>query len=106
MRLEPRFTLGKDDLFQPGGGPFEVVRVMNALTARHFAEPQVVHGIRAVAATLVPGGLLALGRNIDEADGRLRATLFEKREGRLQPIGSVGEGYEMVAAVAEMAGLG
>jgi hypothetical protein len=102
-RQEPRFTLGRDNLFAPAGGPFEIVRVMNALTSRHFEEARVIEGVRAVAATLVEGGLLALGRNIDEEDGRLRATVYEKLSGQLHALKDIGEGYELATAVGGLA---
>ncbi len=98
-RTEPRFSLGREDLFAPRRVPYEVVRVMNALTTHHFSRDQVLAAVAAVAETLVDGGLLVLGRSVDEADGRVRATIFQKSGGRLRGVRDIGEGDELRAAV-------
>jgi len=91
---EQKFTLARDDLFAPQPRPVHVIRVMNALTRRHFPDPRIAAGIRAVSRNLVDGGLLVLGRNVDEENGQLRATIYARTGTSLTPVEHLGDGYE------------
>lgn len=97
------FLLNRHNLFEPNSVPAHVVRAMNVLTTNHFSEEQVRIGIRACAANLLPGGLLILGRSIDEEDGRARASAYHigRGGGGAEEVWRSNEGYERPDLVHE-----
>jgi SAM-dependent methyltransferase len=98
----PRFTLGRDDLFAPEHRSYDVVRVMNALTTHHFDEPEIVESLRQIASNVRDGGLLLLGRNLDEKDGRLAASAYRKQDGGFVSVFDLGGGYEHSALLGRL----
>jgi hypothetical protein len=68
---------------------------MNILTPHHFDEARIRDGIRMCVQNLVEGGLLILGRSIDEEDGRTAATAFEWTGRRLFPVWDLHEGSDV-----------
>jgi hypothetical protein len=95
VRSEPRFTVGRDNLFSPRPRQFDIVRIMNALTPQHFEVERVLDGISRCAANVVEGGMFIVGRSVDEENGHLRATAFVRRQSSLIPCRDFGEGYEL-----------
>lgn len=93
------FHLSRHDITEQSAGRFHLVRVMNALTPKHIDEELVCRGIRACAASLLPRGVLVLGRSPEECDDQPRATAFEWSGDRLLPIWSLNGGYEWPALV-------
>jgi len=49
---------------------------------------------------LVEGGLFIQGRNVDEVDGELRATVFQCHGGILTPVEDFGGGSELRGFIA------
>lgn len=97
-----RFALAREDLFAPRPDEFDVIRVMNALTDRHFPVDRVMSAISVVGANLREGGLLVLGRSVDEEDGRLRATGFVRRGSLLLPQFHAAEPFELASLVRDV----
>jgi len=97
-----RFELQRDDLFSPAPYRYDVVRVANALSTDFMSEAQIIAGVRAVAATIVEGGLLVLGRNAAGGDGPARGTIFVLKHDRLVPLADVSEGYQHKEAVRQL----
>jgi hypothetical protein len=94
-RADDRFTLARDSFFDPAPGQYELVRVMNALGERNFQREDIERAIRAIAPTVAIGGLLILGRNADERDGRSEATIFKRTPIGFQAVIDLAGGYEM-----------
>ena len=99
---EPRFTLGRDDLFRPARTRYDIIRIMNALTPDHFETARVLESIPLIASNLPDNGLIVLGRNVDEEAGQLRATIFERCRTKLVPLYDFGNGYELKAPVLDL----
>ena len=97
-----RFELQRDDLFSPAPHRYEVVRVANALSTDFMSEARIIAGVRAVAATIVEGGLLVLSRNAAGGDGPARGTIFVLNYDRLIPLADVSEGYQHKEAVRQL----
>ena len=97
-----RFELQRDDLFSPAPYRYDVVRVANALSTDFMSEAQIIAGVRAVAATIVEGGLLVLGRNAAGGDGPARGTIFVLKHDRLVPFADVSGGYQHKEAVRQL----
>jgi len=98
-REEAGFFLSRHDLTETIDRKFHLVRVMNALTPRHLEDELVRRGIRAATESLVPGGVLVLGRSPEECDDETRVTAYERTEGSLRPIWSLHGGYEWPSLV-------
>ncbi len=74
---------------------------MNFLTRRHIPQERIPLGIQAACHGLSEGGLLVLGRTVDEGDGRIRATVFERRGAALVKTWSIADGYEHESLVLQ-----
>jgi hypothetical protein len=101
MRRDPHFTLGRHDLFRASRRKYHVVRAMNVLSPTETGRQRLEQAIRACAAGLVPGGLLVVGRNVDEEDSRPRTTAFALAGNRLLPAWDVHEGCELKDLIAD-----
>ena len=99
---DARFELQRDDLFSPAPYRYDVVRVANALSTDFMSEARIIAGVRAVAATIVEGGLLVLGRNAAGGDGPARGTIFALNRDRLIPLADVAGGYQHKEAVRQL----
>jgi len=99
---DTRFELQRDDLFSPAPYRYDVVRVANALSTDFMSEARIVAGVRAVAATIVEGGLLVLGRNAAGGDGPARGTIFVLNRDRLTPLADVSDGYQHKEVVRQL----
>jgi len=97
-----RFELHRDDLFSPAPHQYDVVRIANALSTDFMSEARIIAGVRAVAATIVEGGLLVLGRNVAGGDGPARGTIFVLNRDRLIPLADVSEGYQHKEVVRQL----
>jgi hypothetical protein len=100
---DARFELQRDDIFSPAPYRYDVVRIANALSSDFMSEARIIAGVRAVAATIVEGGLLVLGRNAAGGDGPARGTIFVLNDDRLIPLADVSEGYQHKEAVRQLA---
>ena len=72
---------------------FDCVRCMNLLNLSYFSEQQLLQGISSLDLTLNDGGLLLIGRT--EQDGTNNATIYQKQQGLLSKLASVGKGSEI-----------
>ena len=52
---------------------------------------------------IADGGLLVLGRNADEEDGRVQATIFAKDQGAFSVVSELSDGYSMKDIVLALA---
>ena len=90
-KKDSRFTLGRDDIFDPKTGPYEVVRVMGVV--RFLPPDQAERMFRAVARSIVDGGLLILSSFEGELeDVRSSSGVFQRCCGRFTAIRDIGEG--------------
>lgn len=88
------FHIGRHSVFEPNPYRCHIVRALNVITTKHFSSDQVRRGIEALAHNIEPGGLVILGRSIDEEDGRLRATAFSVDGSQLTAAWHLHGGYE------------
>lgn len=91
-RKDGRFTVGRDNLFDPLPGIYDLVRIMGVF--RVLPDSAVVRAVRAVSPHVVSGGLLVIGVN----DGQ-ETTIFRKVDGGLQPVRDIGPGFDRRAIV-------
>ncbi|MCC6981848.1 MAG: hypothetical protein IT535_01125 [Bauldia sp.] len=90
---DPRFTLGRDNLFDPAPGTYEVIRVMNASALGELGPEQSSRFVKGLFARLAEGGLFILGLNVgDGASGQIRATICERSGGFLKVVKELGGG--------------
>ncbi len=88
------FLLHRHDAFAPNPYRCDIVRIMNFLTGGHIPLERIPVGVQSACHGLREGGLLILGRTVDEGDGRIRATVFERRGTALHKAWSMTDGYE------------
>jgi hypothetical protein len=91
-RLDSRFVLGRDDIFDPAAGLYDVLRVMGV--ERKFSPDRVAQMLRAVGAHVADGGLLVLGFNRDYNDARVPTTIFQRHGRRFAAVRDIAGGYE------------
>lgn len=77
-RDDVQFVIGQGDALQPLASQVHLIRVLNFLTPRHLDREQILMGWNALIASLVPGGLLIVGRTRDESDGALLVSAYQK----------------------------
>jgi hypothetical protein len=87
-QIDTRFTLGREDLFDPSSGPYDVVRVMNALSPS-FPHSQICKVLLAIHHALHDGGLLVVGAGGEE---NTDATIFRRSTNGFIAIKDVGSG--------------
>ncbi len=58
--------------------PAHLIRAMNILTLRHMDLEKVQQGWKALCSSLLPGGVLVVGRTRDESDGALLVSAYKK----------------------------
>ena len=91
-RGDSRFTLGRDDLFDPASGSYEVVRAMGV--ARFLPPDRIEPMFRAVSEHIVEGGLLIVGGpSIIRSRTSVPTSIFQRRGGRFVLIRDVVDGY-------------
>lgn len=100
---DPDFTFARHDLFVPTEERYHVIRAVNVLNPGYFSNERLGQAIRALATGLRPGGLLLVGRTVDEEDGHTRATAFVKMPGRFQLAWELHEGAENRDFIARLA---
>ncbi|CAK0760950.1 hypothetical protein WCLP8_3250001 [uncultured Gammaproteobacteria bacterium] len=84
----------------PGGGPFDVVRVMNVLNLAYFDDATVEAAARTLAGWVADGGLLLIGRSDGDTN---RATLFCKTGPTLWVVDRLNDGSEVERHVLAVA---
>jgi hypothetical protein len=100
-RTDGRLKLIRHNLFEPAPFKAHVVRAVNVLTTRHFSQRQVLTGISACFEATLDGGMLVLGRSMDEEGAQTRATAFRKHSDRTVSIAwRLNGGYEHEALVS------
>ncbi len=101
-RNTARFTLGHHDLFVPSGRRWHLIRAMNVLNPHYFPADRITAAVRTLAADLEEGGLLVIGRSVEEEGGTNRASAFLKQGPRLRPAWDFGAGAEVRDLVLEV----
>ncbi len=74
---------------------------MNVLNPHYFPADRIKAAVRTLAADLEEGGLLVIGRSVEEEGGTNRATAFLKQGPRLRPAWDFGAGAEVRELVLE-----
>jgi hypothetical protein len=83
---DPDFVLARESFFSPPPGPYEVVRLLNAMWPS-LGRDGTTSALRSVLATLTEDGLLVLGRAGNY-------TLFARREDGMEVLGGLGDAAE------------
>ena len=78
--VEPRFTLGRDNLFAPAPRKFEVIRVMSGL--ENVSVEDTRHAILELSKCLTDSGLLVIGQNTGRDSQECGTTIFRETGGR------------------------
>jgi hypothetical protein len=94
LRERDDFTFGQHDVFEATRQRYQVVRALNILNPGYFPPARIEAALRAIAAGMEEGGLLLVGRTIDEQDRRTRATAFVKGKRRFEPVWDHHDGAE------------
>jgi hypothetical protein len=91
-RDDPRFTLGRDDLFAPADGFYEVLRIMGVV--KYLPVDRIEPMFRAITEHIVDGGLLIVASHGDTlATEPGPAAIFQRRGGRFVMIREMVSGY-------------
>jgi hypothetical protein len=94
-RLNSRFQLRQHSVFAANEYLSNVIRTMNILNLAYFSRARLVEGIRAVAASLAPGGVWVVGRTYEEHPPRHNASILVKEANRFRLIERYGKGSEV-----------
>ncbi|MEX2286549.1 MAG: hypothetical protein WD648_05615 [Planctomycetaceae bacterium] len=89
----------RHDLFMPLAEQYHLVRAMNILNRGYFNDERIVAGVRACLQGLTEGGMLVVGRTIEEEDGRTRASAFIRSDHAMQCVWDFNEGAEIKGLV-------
>ncbi len=98
---DARFTLGRHDVCAVMSPRWHFVRAMNVLNPGYFSPERQREAVRALAGSLLPGGLLLIGRTREEADSSNVATLFRASSAGLEAILDLRGGAENKELVLE-----
>ena len=90
----PNFAFRRHDLFSPLAGRYHILRAMNIFNSGYFKPEQIVAGVRACVCGLEEGGIVLIGRSIEEEDGRTRATAFQRTGNLLTVVWDFNDGAE------------
>jgi hypothetical protein len=99
--IDQNFSVGRFDVFTASPNRFHLIRAMNCLNRCYFSEVELRKALRLCSNALEEGGLLLVGRSVDEEDGRVTASLYEKIGGKLTRQWDENEGSELNALVDE-----
>jgi len=83
-RKDPRFTLGRYDMFGPMSQTYDVIRVMSAFG--FIGADQVEQTAHMMCTGLVDSGLFVVGRNSGRETREIPTTIFKRRGRRLIPV--------------------
>lgn len=84
-RNDSRFSLGRDSVFEPRSGTFDVIRIMGV--ERRFPPEKIAHMYRAIAPHIADGGLLVAGYNRDYNDlSRVPTTIYQRCGTRFRAV--------------------
>lgn len=96
---DARFKVRQHSVFEASQngarGPAQVIRTMNILNLSYFPHERLKQGVRAVLASLAPGGVWLVGRTFEEKPPRHNASLLKKENGGFRVIERWGEGSEI-----------
>lgn len=97
---DPRARFIRHSVLDPMEGRFRFVRAMNVLNRGYFGEADLRRAIGRIRDALEPGGVLLIGRNVDEEDGRTTATAFVRTAAGFEIVRRFAGGSEIEALVA------
>lgn len=99
---EQGFELCQHDVFRPLEPKVDILRVMNFLTPRHLPDLEILRGFRAMVESVVPGGLIVVGRTRDELDDALLVSAYEvDQEGGFRKVWQADGPWEAEELVVE-----
>lgn len=88
---DPRFSLGREDAFNPDDSPCDVLRLMSF--SRSVALEKSAEFFARICRRITDGGLFVVGDNPDIAEAPY-ATIFQRMGGKLTAIQDLGGGYD------------
>lgn len=94
---DSRFSLARDDLFNPAAGAYSALRIMNA--CHLFAPNSLPVMFAAVGATINTGGILIVGHR--KAESPVNASFFERTKVGFRHLYDMNEGFSHRSAVEE-----
>lgn len=98
---DARFSLGRHDVFMPSPPVWHVVRVMNVLNPGYFSAERQRAAVQALVQSLLPGGVLIVGRTREEADASTAVSFFVREAGGLRVLLDLQGGAENRALILE-----
>ncbi len=102
LARDSNVTFIRHDVLTPIAGKFHLVRAMNVLNRSYFDAAQLALAISHAREALHDGGVLVVGRCIDEQDGRSATTVYRKSGGKLEFITRFHEGSELESLIGAM----
>jgi len=97
------FQMIRHDAFCKLAQPCEVLRVMNLYNPRIWGNEKATSGVKAAVDSVVDGGLLILGRTVEDKPApKNNASIFRKRGDRVNLIERLNAGFEMERATLEL----
>jgi hypothetical protein len=98
-RSDNRFSLGRENIFEPGPPVWDILRIMNLTRSMPLDRAKLA--LANAGGRIVDGGLLVLGDSPDDGID-LATTIFQRQAQRLVAIRDVAGGYEKKRAVLDM----
>jgi hypothetical protein len=94
-RSSDRFSIRRHSVFEPSDQLSNVIRTMNILNLAYFAKEKLHEGARAVAHSLVDGGIWIVGRTVRENPPEHHASLFVREKTGFRLLDRFGSGSEI-----------
>ena len=101
---EPRFSVGRHDVFATMPPKWHLVRAMNVLNPGYFNPERQRVAARALAGSLLPGGVLVVGRTREEADASTAVSFFVREGNSLRVLLDLRGGAENRDLILEAGG--
>lgn len=95
MRSSARFRIQEHDAFNELAEPCEVLRILNLYNEELFTSETITDGLRAAFRSLTDGGMLILGRTVEDGKPRNEVSIFTKRLGAFTLVERLGGGSEL-----------
>ncbi|HYC77517.1 MAG TPA: hypothetical protein VEI02_07805 [Planctomycetota bacterium] len=99
VRTDPRARFVRHSVLDPLPEPADFIRAMNVLNRGYFGADDLRRAASRLVDGLTPGGVLLIGRNVDEEDGRTAATAWVKGPRGLERVARFHGGSEVEDAV-------
>ncbi len=103
-RVDPRFSIRRQSIFESAPAPCHVIRSMNILNRAYFSTAQLAAAMQAILESLRPGGIWILGRTIDDKEAHHNVSILRKssKDG-VEVIKRIGAGADVESIALESA---